>query len=129
MAPLRDIRPSRGGRSLGPLLLLTGLLWGCTTGGFQAPAAPKPEEIPALEREAAAGSNDVDVLVRLGAAYRAADRLDDAERVLQQALRADESSESAIFVLGLVYDESGADSSAVTLYRKYLDEHPGGALA
>ncbi len=129
MAPQRFTGSLRGPRSLGSLLLVAALSWGCAAGGYRAPEAPKPEEIPGLERAAAAGPRDVDVLVRLGAAYRAAGRLDDAERVLQQALRVDDGSEDATFVLGLVYDEAGADSSAVALYRKYLDEHPDGALA
>ncbi len=129
MAPERFIGTRRSLRSVGLLLLTAGLSWGCTTGAYRAPEAPTPEQIPSLEREAAAGPTDVDVLVRLGAAYRAAGRLDDARRVLQQALRVDKSSAEATSVLGMVYDESGADSSAVDLYQKYLAEHPDGPLA
>jgi Tfp pilus assembly protein PilF/TolB-like protein len=105
-----------------------GLLQGCAGAGFQAPRAPGPEEIPALERATASSPRDVDLRVRLGAAYRAAGRLDDARRVLEDALRTDPGSERAIFVLGAVYDEAGADSIAGALYRRYLDEHPDGAL-
>ncbi len=129
MAPQRHFGSTRSHRSLGLLLVGASVLWSCGTGGFRAPAAPKPEEIPALERAAASAPRDVDALVRLGAAYRAAGRLDDAQRVLEDALRVDRSSDEAIFVLGLVYDEAGQDSSAVALYRRYLDEHPSGALS
>jgi len=100
---------------------------GCAR-GFTAPAAPEPAEIPSLEVRAASAPDDADLLIRLGAAYRGADRLDDAARVLESALEADPSSDGATFFLGLVYDEMGADSSAVALYRRYLDENPDGAL-
>lgn len=120
---LRDLHPLR------LLLLVVALSWGCSTGGYRAPEAPTPAEIPGLERAAAAGPNDVDVLVRLGAAYRAAGRLDDAKRVLQRALRVNHDSGQATFVLGLVYDESNADSAAADLYRRYLADHPDGQIS
>lgn len=129
MAPQRLICVQRDLRSVALLLLAVAFSWGCSTGGYRAPEAPKPAEIPGLEREAAAGPNDVDVLVRLGAAYRAAGRLDDAKRVLERALRVDRNSGQATFVLGMVYDESNADSAAADLYRQYLAAHPDGALA
>ncbi len=110
------------------LLVLAASSWGCATGGIGSPSAPGPEQIPALERDAAADPGNVDVRVRLGAAYRAAGRLDDAQRVLEDALQLDPSSEEVVSVLGLVYDDAGADSSAVAMYRRYLDENPRGSL-
>ncbi len=124
-------RASRLGFPSPAQLLVTvglGLFWGCAGAGFRAPRTPGPEEIPGLERAVASSPADVDLRVRLGAAYRAAGRLNDARRVLEQALQRDPGSEEAIFVLGAVYDEAGADSIAGMLYRRYLDEHPRGAL-
>ena len=124
-------RAARRGFPSAPCLLVAlsvGLLTGCAGAGFRAPRAPGPEEIPTLERATASSPANVDLRVRLGAAYRAAGRLDDARGVLEEALRIDPGSEEAIFVLGAVYDEAGADSIAGALYRRYLDEHPDGAL-
>lgn len=114
--------------SLLTLAASVAVLQGCAGVGARGPRAPGPEEIPALERAAAYSPGNVEVRVRLGAAYRAAGRLDDARRVLEEALAADPGSEEALFVLGAVYDDAGADSIAGTLYRRYLDEHPNGAL-
>jgi len=119
---------SRSSLSLALLLLLAGSSWGCASGGLGGPRVPGPEQIPALERTAAANPSDVDVRVRLGAAYRAAGRLDDAQRVLQAAYALDPSAAETVSVLGLVYDDAGADSSAVAMYRRYLDENPQGSL-
>jgi len=116
-------------RSFFPLalvLLLASSSAACATAG--GPRAPGPDQIPSLERTAAANPSDVDTRVRLGAAYRAAGRLDDAQRVLEAAYALDPSSSEAVSVLGLVYDEAGADSSAVAMYRRYLDENPRGSL-
>jgi len=116
-------------RSFVPLalvLLLAGSSSACATAG--GPRAPGPEQIPSLERTAAANPSDVDTRVRLGAAYRAAGRLDDAQRVLEAAYAVAPSSSEVVSVLGLVYDDAGADSSAVAMYRRYLDENPRGSL-
>lgn len=128
MAATESRCSARRSRLLVLLVLTAGSVWGCASGGLQAPAPPGPEQIPALQRSAAANPTDVDVRVRLGAAYRAAGRLDDAERVLEAALKLNPSSEQTISLLGLVYDQAGADSSAVAMYRRYLSENPSGSL-
>jgi len=77
---------SGSSRSLIPLALLllaAGSSSACASAG--GPRVPGPDQIPSLERTAAANPADVDVRVRLGAAYRAAGRLDDAQRVLESA--------------------------------------------
>jgi len=129
MAPTES-RLFRRAFTIPAILILATLpgLQGCVATGFRAPRAPSPEEIPALELAVAATPGDVDLRVRLGAAYRADGRLDDARRVLEAALQTDPDSEEAIFVLGAVYDEAGADSIAGAFYRRYLDGHPSGAL-
>jgi tetratricopeptide (TPR) repeat protein len=117
---------SRSFFTLALVVLVAGSSSACASAG--GPRVPGPDQIPSLERSAAANPADVDVRVRLGAAYRAAGRLDDAQRVLEGAYAVDPTSSEVVSVLGLVYDDAGADSSAVAMYRKYLDENPRGSL-
>lgn len=100
------------------LVLLT--LPGCA-GGFTAPSAPGPAEVPALEARVRSAPDDLAVAARLGAAYRSADRLDDARRVLESVLERDSEHRAATYFLGLTYEALAADSSALVLYTRYAE--------
>lgn len=80
-----------------------------------------PSEIPALEARRADHPEDGDLLVRLGAAYSAAGRLDDAVTVLSDATALDEPPPAAWAVLGAVAEDREDWEAAATAYERYLD--------
>lgn len=88
---------------------------------YVAPPAPSPSEIPELEARVASRPGDAEAATRLGAAYREADRLDDARAVLERTVEAHPDNEAAVYFLGLTYEEAGDDSDALALYRRYLE--------
>jgi tetratricopeptide (TPR) repeat protein len=81
---------------------------------------PSAAEIPALEQRVERNARDVDALTRLGAAYRQAGRLDEAERTLQRALAEDPNDPRAIALQGLTHEELGQPGRARELYVAYL---------
>jgi tetratricopeptide (TPR) repeat protein len=93
-------------------------LAGCA-GGFAPPSAPTPADVPALEARVRGAPDDLGAAARLGAAYRSADRLDDARRVLESVLARDPEHPIATYFLGVTYEELAADSSALALYTRY----------
>ncbi|MFW6010495.1 MAG: hypothetical protein ACOC9H_01120, partial [Gemmatimonadota bacterium] len=106
-----------------PLLAFV-LLSGCTTG--RAPVeAPSPAEIPALEDRVEASPSDVDAAVRLGAAYRQAERLEEARRVLDVAVERRPGHGPAHLLLGLVHEDLDRFGEARRVYEAYLER--GGA--
>lgn len=88
---------------------------------YAAPVAPSPQEIPQLEADVARRPGDADLAASLGAAYREADRLDDARAILEATVESHPDNQAAVYFLGLTLEEAGADSTALTLYRRYLD--------
>jgi tetratricopeptide (TPR) repeat protein len=89
---------------------------GCASAAFQ----PRPQDIPALEQQVQRSPGNADLLTRLGAAYHADGRHDDARRTLQQALDTDGADGAAHLYLGLASEELGAWSDARAAYEAYL---------
>jgi TolB-like protein len=102
------------------LLLLSVAVAACAP-GLQPVSQPTPAEIPGLEARLADGPVVVPVLVRLGLAYRSADRMEDARRTLEQAVAADGADPAAVLYLGLTYEELGRPADARRLYQRYLE--------
>jgi len=105
--------------------LLAAALAGCA--GMGAIQEVTPEEIPRLEELRQDQPENGEVLVRLGAAYRAAGRTDDATVVLSDATRLDEPPVSAWAVLGTMAEDRGDYAAAIVAYERYLES--GGPAA
>lgn len=101
-----------------PALLLS--LAACA--GRRAPAPPSPEQIPALERRAERHPSDVDVLARLGAAYRQDGRLEQARTILASAHERAPRDPAAALFLGLTHEDLGEPGEAREVYSRYLEQ-------
>lgn len=101
-----------------PALLITGA---CAALGEPQPQAPSPEEIPALEERLASDSTDTAAALRLGAAYRGADRLEDALVVLERTNERDPENPTAVLLLGLTYEDLERFDAARAAYEAYLN--------
>jgi tetratricopeptide (TPR) repeat protein len=87
------------------------------------PPTPGPAAaagIAALQARAARGPGDVEVAVRLGAAYRDAGRLPDARRVLEAAAARSPRNAGAALFLGLTCEDEGDAACARTQYGRWL---------
>jgi tetratricopeptide (TPR) repeat protein len=120
MTIVRVVSPPTGGTLAGVALV------GCLIAQGCAPLeprdhAPTPAEIPALESQLARQPDLVPVLVRLGAAYRAAGQLAEASTVLERALGIDPAEAAGVLYLGLTYEELGRPTDAVRLYEAYVE--------
>lgn len=103
------------------LLVAAGLLATAACAGRRPVSeAPSPAEIPQLEAEVEANPDAVRPRVRLGAAYRADGRLEDARRVLTAARRQDPDHARAALFLGLTYEDMERWADAREVYRGYL---------
>ncbi|HEX2091084.1 MAG TPA: CsgG/HfaB family protein [Longimicrobiaceae bacterium] len=100
------------------LLGLALLSAGCAVAA-PVPSAPSASEIPRLEAELAGDTTDVPTRVRLGAAYRAADRAGEARGVLERAVAREPENAGAVLLLGLTYEDLGLHSQARELYERY----------
>lgn len=90
--------------------------------------APSPEEIPRLEQQVEASPDAVAPRVRLGAAYRADGRLEEALRVLRQARSLDPDHPRAALFLGLTYEDMERWEEARDVYESYLASADDAAL-
>jgi tetratricopeptide (TPR) repeat protein len=115
-------RPSALRRLRLPALAATLVAVGACAGGYEPPEAPSPERIPQLEQAAAQAPGSPAPRVRLAAAYREADRLDEAEALLSEVLERNPDHGPAVYFLGLTYEDQGADSAALALYGRYVAE-------
>ncbi|HUH13283.1 MAG TPA: CsgG/HfaB family protein [Longimicrobiales bacterium] len=88
-----------------------------------------PEQIPALEQRVAADSSDIEARARLGMAYQAADRSEDARGVLASVVEAEGAPEAAHLYLGLANEALERWSDARAAYARYLEVEPRGSLA
>jgi len=95
-------------------------LSGCTTATSDAPTPPHPSLIPALEARIADEDGLVEVMARLGAAYREAGRLDEAREMLQRAVELDPRSGASVFFLGVTYEDLEAWGEARETYERFL---------
>lgn len=102
-------------------LATTGAVVGCAQ-TLRLPPAPHLSEIPALERRAAEDPQDLRTAVRLGAAYWAAGRFQDAEPVLEGARSLDPSHPAPLFYLGVTYEDMGRFGEARNMYEAYLEQ-------
>lgn len=96
--------------------LATALATGCATVTYEA----RPEQIPELERALAGAPYDVDAGTRLGVAYYAADRLEDARTTLQSVVASETAPGAAYLYLGLANEELEDWSAARDAYNRYL---------
>lgn len=110
--------PHENVRSLVPLLaLLVGLATGACA---SVPLEARPDLIPDLESAAARDADDTGVATRLGVAYFAADRFEDARRILQTVVDAGADEGAAFLYLGLASEELEDWAAARAAYDAYL---------
>lgn len=115
----------RSARPLPLTVLLSGAvvlaaLGGCSTTPSDGPAPPHPSLIPALEARLAGEEGLVEVMARLGAAYREAGRLDDARETLERTVELDPESGVATFFLGVTYEDLERWVDARDTYSRFL---------
>ena len=90
--------------------------------------APSPGEVPALQAALEADPEDVDVALRLAAAYREAGRSREA-LVMVDALLEDIPEDAGLLVMsGLLSEDVGAFATARARYDQFLAGGPRGAL-
>ena len=100
-------------RSL-PLAALAALLAGCAAGTGANQVAPN--DVPALEAQAAQRPTDGVLLTRLGVAYYGQKNWDRARDALKSAVVLDRSNYRGLVYLGLTYEELGQLDSARASY-------------
>lgn len=88
-----------------------------------------PEEIPALEQRVATDSSDLRARTRLGMAYHAADRYEDARATLSAVLEQEDAPAEAYIYLGMSNEGLERWSEAREAYQGYLEAQPAGGLA
>lgn len=97
------------------------LLAGCA-GAPQFPTTDiAADDVPRLEQLRAERPDDPGVLVRLGVAYRRADRLEDARATLERAVSLPDASPRAWALLGTVAERQGDYEAAEQAYLEYVD--------
>jgi tetratricopeptide (TPR) repeat protein len=89
---------------------------------------PTPNDIPRLEATLQRDTADVATRIQLGAAYRAADRLEDARMHLERAVAAAPAHPAAVGFLGLTYEELGEVTQARHLYERHLASGEAGPI-
>jgi len=100
-----------------PLLIL---VVGACAVAPQPTEAPSPAEIPTLEAQRSERPTDPGLLLRLGAAYREAGRLEDARVALEQARERAPEDPGVLFYLGVTYEELEAWGDARGTYEAFL---------
>ena len=103
-----------------PMLLALLFSTACA-GGYTRVAPPSAAEIPALEARYRRDAADAAVGLRLGAAYRAAGRAEEAAVVLQRVQEAFPTDPGAVLYLGLTYEDLGRYAEAIALYERYVE--------
>jgi len=98
--------------------VLLAVVLGCTAG--RPALSPSSENIPDLRAELEEDPGAVEVMVRLGAAYREAGQLAEARTMLQQARRRAPGHAPAAFYLGLVHEDLEQYELAREAYRSFL---------
>ena len=89
---------------------------------------PSAAEIPALEATLAADESDVDAGLRLAAAYREVERLDDADRLVTRLLETAPGDPGLLVMSGLIQESQGDPAGARTAYQAALAAGASGAL-
>lgn len=80
----------------------------------------RPEQIPSLERTVERSPRDLDAATRLGIAYYAADRFEDARTTLQRVIDGGGREGAAYLYLGLANEELEDWAAARAAYDQYL---------
>jgi TolB-like protein len=99
----------------------------CAPRSSPQPVVPSAAELTRLEQRVRQDSNNVDALVRLGAAYRAANRPQDAVTPLSRAMRRSPSN-ATVLLLGATYEDLERFSEARALYESYLGNPKSNSL-
>jgi tetratricopeptide (TPR) repeat protein len=81
----------------------------------------RPQDVPGLELRVAQAPNDRAAAVQLGAAYVAAQRYEDARRVLQPIVASSSADGAAFLYLGIASEELSDFAAARAAYQSYLD--------
>src|SRR5687767_1793665 len=81
----------------------------------------RPEDIPRLEQDVTRSPGNADATARLGAAYVAAKRFEDAKRVLSPLVAAGTNNGAAYLYLGIANEELGDYAGARIAYDRYLE--------
>jgi tetratricopeptide (TPR) repeat protein len=95
---------------------------GCAGGA--GPAALSPADIAALEAQRAQHPADPDLNYRLGRAYYAANRFEDARRAIGAVLAAQPANPAARTYLGLIFEGTEQFDSARAVYTRLLADRP-----
>lgn len=123
-----SVVPTRSRPRPGLLLLTAATLIAGACAGLGDPPGPSPQEIPELEARVSSDPTDAAAASRLGAAYRAAGRLDDAREVLEDATERDPADATAVLLLGLTYEDLERFEEARGAYEAYLSESESEAM-
>lgn len=118
---IADPRISHAAGRLLALSCALGLLSACAPPAPRSSPLPMATEIPALEARYAQDANDLQLLIRLGLAYRQAGDLDQAQVVLQRAATQRPDDPAAALALGLVFEDLERYAEARVLYERYLE--------
>ncbi len=120
-------RRSHHGPALHRLIAAAALITAaCAPRATVAPATAA--DIPSLEAQLRGRPGAVAVMARLGEAYRAAGREEDARKVLEEAVRIDSTSAPAVFFLGLTYEDLSRYEDAGRLYARFVELGGAGPL-
>lgn len=107
---------------------LAALAYGCAATP-PIPPMPGPDEIPELEARLDGGRADVELVSRLGVAYREAGRLDEARTLLERAHEASPGAGAPVLFLGLTYEDLGRFAEARELYEGHIASAPSSDVA
>ena len=99
----------------------------CAPRSSPQPTIPSAAELARLEQRVRQDSNSVDALVRLGAAYRAANRTQDAIVPLSRAMRRSPNN-ATVLLLGATYEDLERFGEARALYESYLGSAKSNSL-
>jgi hypothetical protein len=102
------------------VVFVASLTWAACGPTLPPLAAPAPAEIPHLETMASEQPAHVTALVRLGAAYRSAGRLEEARETLQRAALLNPRDGGVALYLGLTHEDLGELGEARRLYEHYI---------
>lgn len=96
--------------------------------GQLPPPPPKPlskEELlknaAALEEAARKAPEDPELRVKLGFTYAHLERVDDAQREFEAAVRLDPKKAAAYYMLGFIYEKKGLKAQAIAAWKACLD--------
>jgi tetratricopeptide (TPR) repeat protein len=111
-----DGHPTQYARLLVSMLLVTA----CASAG-SVPVVPTAAELPIYEQQVSEDPANIEARVLLGAGYRQAGRLAEAQELLEGAAATAPEHDAAFLFLGLTYEDLGRYADARSVYQAYLD--------